>query len=217
MADIVIIGNSGAARECRDILEDMRNADPEFAGQNHFKGYLAWQGHPGSLGADMPFFLGDAENYGIGPHDLFIIGIGSPLLRQAVFATFRARGASFMNLVHPLADMAPSARLGTANIFQRGSFVLSNASIGDGNYFNGFVGAAHDAQIGNFNFFAPMTMLLGKCRVGSLNHFAPASILLDKASVGNGNLVSPGSIIYKGCRDKCRMAGNPALKIGTLP
>lgn len=217
MADIVIIGNSGSARECRGILEDLFRADPEFALRNRFKGYLSWKGYSGSLKNETPFFLGDADNYESSPDDLFIIGIGHPDLRREVFASFEAKGANFMNLIHPLADISPFASMGRGNIFQRGSFALTEACIGNGNYFNGLVGVAHDVQIGDFNFFGPMTMLLGNSSIGSLNHFAPASILLDKARVGDHNLISPGSILYKGCRNNCRMAGNPALKIGLFP
>ena len=40
--------------------------------------------------------------------------------------------------------------------------------------------------------------------------------LLPKARIGNRNILAPGSFVYKGCRDNCRLAGNPALNLGPV-
>jgi acetyltransferase-like isoleucine patch superfamily enzyme len=36
---------------------------------------------------------------------------------------------------------------------------------------------------------------------------------LAKAKIGNNNVIAPGAFVYKGCRDGCLMAGNPALDV----
>ena len=217
MRRIVIIGNSGAARECYYILQDVFAADSLFASVHQFVGFLAWKNYPGNLKDLSHLALGDADSFTLQPEDLFIIGVADTRLRETIFSVCKSRGATFMNLVHPLADVCPSASLGEGNILQRGSFILCNAIVGNGNYLNGFVGIAHDAVMVDFNFLAPQTMILGSTVIGSRNRFGPSSILLDRAQVGDDNLISPGSIIYKGCGSHSRMAGNPALKIGEMP
>ncbi len=213
MPRILIIGNSGAARECYWVLRDVMESAPGLAHYYSFGGFLDWKGYAGDLKDLRDFYLGTADDYAPGPDDLFILGVGKPELRKEIFTAFKARGASFMNLIHPWSSIAPSAVIGEGNIVQRGCTVYCNASIGNGNYLNGAVNLSHDASIGDFNFLAPYSIVLGGAGIGSCNHLGPHSVLLEHARMGNGNLLAPGSVIYKGCRDNCRMAGNPALKI----
>lgn len=213
MQRIFIIGNSGAARECYWIIQDIKRADATFAKQYEFAGFFAWQGHAGDL-ADLAHMLQpELENYAIQENDIFIIGIGKPELRRDVYVTMKKRGACFLNLVHPLADVCPSALIGEGNIFHRHSTVYANARCGNANYFNGYVNISHDTIIGSYNFLAPYSIVLGNARIEDLNHLGPHSVLLDKVSIGSGNIISPGSVVYKGCKDNCRLLGNPALQI----
>lgn len=216
MPRIIIIGNSGAARECYWVLRDVMESAPGLAGYYTFSGFLDWKGYVGDLKELHHFHLGTADAWNLGPDDLFIIGVGKPELRKEIFTSFKARGATFMNLIHPWSSISPSAIIGEGNILQRGCTVYCNTSIGNGNYLNGFVNLSHDAGISDFNFLAPYSIVLGSARMGSCNHLGPHSVLLEHARMGNGNLLAPGSVLYKGCRDNCRMVGNPALKIGEL-
>lgn len=216
MPKVLIIGNSGAARECYWILRDVLESAPGLAAYYSFAGFLDWKGYAGDLKELQSLHRGTADAHVPQPDELFVIGVGKPELRQEIFLNFRARGASFMNLIHPWSSISPTAIVGEGNIFQRGSTVYCNTVIGNGNYFNGAVNLSHDAQIGDFNFLAPYSIVLGGAKIGNCNHLGPHSVVLEHARMGNSNLLSPGSTIYKGCGDRCRMAGNPALKIGDL-
>lgn len=210
---VFIIGNSGAARECYWIFRDMLAKTPDCAQAYHFSGFLDWKGYKGSLQELTPLHRGSVDDHDMRSDDLFVLGIGKPSLRREIFETCKARGATFMNLVHPEAYVIETARLGEGNVLQRGASVFGNAVVGNGNYINGFASLAHDAVMGDFNFLAPYAMLLGGARIGSGNHLGPQSLLLEHVRMGDGNMLAPGAILYKGCRNNCRLAGNPALKI----
>ena len=214
MNNLVIIGNSGAARECYDILQLMLAASPALKNTHSFKGFLSWQHFAGSPKATP--VLGDADDYTVCENDCFIIGVGNPLLRKAIYQHFCKLKAVFFTLIHPLCEISPSAIFGEANIFQRNSTVFADAQIGNANYFNGAVNVSHDAVVGDFNFLGPFSMVLGDARLGSGNALGVSSILLPKARVGDRNIIAPGSIVFKGCKNGCRLAGNPALNIGDL-
>lgn len=216
MPQVVIIGNSGAARECYWLLDDMVRAAPGLKNYYMFKGFLVWNGYRGDLKKLAHFLLGDAREYVPSPDDLFVIGIGQPYLRKAAYEDFKARGADFLTLVHPWSEISPEAEVGEANIFQRGSTVHCDTCIGNANYFNGAINVGHDVEIGDYNFIGPASLLLGECSIGSQNMLGVRCTLLPKACVGNGNILAPGSIVYKGCKDNCRLAGNPALNIGDI-
>lgn len=214
MPQVIIIGNSGAARECYWLLDDMVRSAPGLRNYYIFKGFLAWNGYQGDLKKMAHFLLGDARDYSPSTDELFVIGIGQPNLRKAVFEDFKERGANFLTLVHPWSDISPVAEVGEANIFQRGSSVHCDVCIGNANYFNGAINVGHDVEIGDYNFIGPASLLLGDCSIGSQNMIGVRSTFLAKSRIGSGNIIAPGSVIYKGCGNNCRLAGNPALKIG---
>lgn len=214
MSRLVIVGNSGAARECYWIIRDMAESAAPGEAPWEFAGFYAFGGHPGNLRELAPLFRGNIEDHEVSPDERYVIGIGQPELRKTIFEALTGRGARFTNLIHPWTSLCPSAVIGTGNIFQRGCTVYANASIGNGNYINGAVNIAHDAVIGDFNFLAPYSIVLGGARVGSLNWLAPHAVIMDRARVGDSNLVGPNSSVFKGCGDHTRLLGAPALRVG---
>ena len=216
MCRVFIIGNSGAARECYWLLDDMRKSEAVLERSITFGGFLSWRDFPGNLKGLSHLERGDAEAFAPQPKDAFVIGIGSPALRQEIYTLMKARGGEFFTLCHPLAAINPHARIGEANIFQRNSTVFCDALLGNANYLNGAVNLSHDAVVGDYNFFGPFSLVLGEARVGSGNSFAARCTLLPKARIGDGNILAPGCVVYKGCKDGCRLAGNPAVNLGRL-
>lgn len=216
MLDIMIVGNSGAARECHQLLIDCIWGSPTLRYGIRFGGFLSYNGHPSDLGALAGDFKGDLADWKISPDDRFVIGIGLPGLRRQAFEELKGRGASFINLISPWSYVPGDFILGEGNIINSGCNFSGGSKAGDGNYFNGGVRLGHDVEIGSCNFFAPSTTALGGARVGDCNLMAVQSTLLDHARIGSYNHIAPGSIVYKGCRDHCRMSGNPALKIGAV-
>ena len=213
MQNIIIIGNSGAAREGYWIFQDMLQADPSLAQQYRFKGFLSWQGYVGDLKGLACHNLGEATYYTFSSNDHFIIGIGKPELRRDVFQFFKAQGAKFFTLCHPEASISPTAQIGEGNIFQVGCTVFCDSILGNANYLNGAVNISHDVYIGDFNFLGPFTIMLGCSKLGNTNTIAARCTILSKSKIGNNNIIAPSSVIYKGCGNNARMIGNPALKI----
>ena len=216
MLRVFIIGNSGAARECYWLLDDMRKSDAAVERAVTFGGFFSWRDFPSNLKRLSHLELGDAKSCTPQPGDAFVIGIGSPALRQEIYIELKARGATFFTLRHPLADINPHARVGEANIFQRNSTVFCDATLGHANYLNGAVNLSHDAVVGNFNFIGPFSLVLGEARLGSCNSIAARCTFLPKTRIGDGNILAPGCVVYKGCKDGCRLAGNPAVNMGRI-
>lgn len=216
MPDTYIVGNSGAARECYWILRDLLESAPGLAPYYNFRGFYSWGGHPDNLKDLSPMALGPVEDKAVQLDATYIIGAGQPRLRRDIFRYLKERGAKLMNLIHPWTSICPSAKIGEGNVFQRGCTIYPNAEVGDGNYINGAANLSHDAKIGDFNFLGPYSIVLGGASIGDMNHLGPCSMVMDKSRVGNNNIIAPGTIIYKGCKHNCRMAGNPALRIGAV-
>jgi len=206
---IVILGNSGAARECYWLLQDVLQAQSDL----RFKGFLSFEGFKGNLCELSDLEMGSDDNYPAEQEDLFVIGIGNPVVRGKAFLKWKGRGCQFMNLVHPTVRFVGSHSIGEANILAHGCHISCNTTIGSANYLNGSVVLGHDVRIGDNNFLAPFTQLLGGARVGSGNSFGVNTVALAGAKIGSNNTIAPGAYIYKGCGDNQFLAGNPAQRV----
>lgn len=209
---LVIIGNSGAARECYWLARECIEAGADM----EFKGFLSFEGYQGELHELSEYFLGVDDTYTPARDEVFVIGIGMPALRRKAFLKWKEQGAKFINLIHPRAQLIGNISLGQANILSCDCYISCNTVIGDANYLNGSVVIGHDATIGNYNFFAPFSIVLGESVIGSENILGVHSVLLANARIGNSNSIAPGSCIYKGCGNSKIMMGNPALVMGDV-
>ncbi|MDR2123634.1 MAG: transferase [Desulfovibrio sp.] len=208
--NVLILGNSGAARECYWLLRDvMKERDDVF-----FKGFLAFEGYAGELRDLADLALGSDDTYTPDRDDEFILGIGMPELRLKAFGKWKDRGARFMNLTHPTVRRVGKSESGEGNVLAHNCHISCDAALGNANYLNGSVVVGHDVRIGDGNFFAPFSIVLGNARVGSGNSFGVYSVVLAGAKIGSNNTVAPGAYVYKGCGDNCVMTGNPALNVG---
>jgi acetyltransferase-like isoleucine patch superfamily enzyme len=209
MRRAIILGNSGAARECCWLLREVMREKSDLV----FGGFLAFEGYAGNLRELAPYALGTDDDYVPEPDDEFIIGIGLPALRLKAFRKWKARGARFMTLMHPGVIMMDNAALGEGNILAYGCHISCNTVFGDANYLNGGVVIGHDARIGDGNFFGPVSMVMGDAAIGSGNSFGVHSVTLAGVKIGNNNTIAPGAYVYKGCGNGCLLAGNPALRM----
>lgn len=206
---LVIIGNSGAARECYWLAQDCIKAGQKMT----FKGFLAFESYSGDLADLSPFLIGDDDAYSPGPEDVFAIGIGLPGLRCKVYEKWKKKDVEFINLIHPTVPIIGDVKLGDGNIIACASYISCNATLGNANYLNGSVVIGHDVIVGDCNFFGTFSLLLGGARVGNRNSFAIHSAAMPHAHIGNDNTILPAAYIYKGCRNEKVMAGNPAINI----
>lgn len=211
--EIVIIGNSGAARECYQLWMDCMWASPSLRFSSQFKGFLSYKGYEGTLGEIAHLSLGDMDEYEVADQDRFVIGIASPAIRESVFTSMKKKGAVFLNLISPWSYVPESFQMGEGNIINSHCNFSGGSSVGNANYFNGGVRLGHDVRIGDFNFFGPSTTALGGVIIGNRNTMAVQSVLLEGARIGDANHIHPASVLFKGCRNNCRMAGNPALPV----
>lgn len=204
---LVIIGNSGAARECYWLARDMMEAGADFS----FKGFLAFEGYMADLKKLSDKLLGTDDAYQPESDDVFAIGMGTPHLRLKAYEKWKSRGAVFLTLLHPTAVLQEDILLGEANIIARDAAISCDTVIGNANFFNGGVIVGHDAVIGDGNVFGPRSVLLGETFVGNGNLFGAQSVALPSSQIGSHNKIAPGAYVYKGCKDNCVMAGNPAM------
>ena len=213
MKTVYIVGGDGFARECYMHLQTITGYGSEIK----FGGFL---GH-GGYGAGVDYksfqrlYIGEVSEHQFTTDEYVVIGAGYPNLRKKIYTELKARGINFFNIITPSCGIEPSSEIGECNVIVEFSKISVNCKIGNGNVFNCNIIVGHDSTIGDFNFFGPRSSILGNVKIGNENQIGTNSVLLPKAKIGNNNIIAPLSAVYKGCKDKCYMAGNPALKEGT--
>ena len=213
MKKIYIVGGNGFARECFAVLKTL----PDYGKEIAFGGFL---GH-GGYGKTVDYkscqylYIGEVSEHIFKNDEYVIIGAGYPALRKKIYKELKKRGIKFFNLITSNCFIGESVSIGESNILLS-SYLTSDIKIGNGNVFNGNIIIGHDAEIGDLNFFGPRSQILGNVKIGSSNQIGANTIFLPKAKIGDNNIIAPLSAIYKGCKNNCYMAGNPALKSGQI-
>lgn len=209
-SEIIIIGAGGFAYECWLMLRKIL----DMGAPATFAGFAAKEASSILSYGLGEFFLGDEDAVEIRPEREFIIAVGSPHARKAIYERFKARGARFMNLVDPSATVRDEILDRTeASIFCPNSLTVS-LEFGIGNVVNSLATVAHDTRIGDFNVLSGHCDICGHAEIGGLNFFGSHASMLPSSKLGNGNRVAAGSVVYKKHRDGRILLGNPAQDVG---
>ena len=188
MKEIVIVGAGGFAREVRQIFA------PQLTGDNvRFKGYLGKDhgaGHDPSIEGCV---LGDPEQYQPDGSDRFVLAIGNMEARQRIVESLRAKGARMLSLVHPLALVADSARLGEGVLIYPYAVVSHDAVLDDCVKLNFFTCVGHNASLGKYCLLAPYATVNGFSVLEDLVYMSTHSTVGPQVRVGQGATISANS------------------------
>lgn len=204
--DVVIVGAGGFGREVLQYVRDAFATDPSL----RIKGFL--DDRPPDLGAfglDLPV-LGDTRTYALAPDDRFVIAVGHPPLRTALAERLAARGARFLTVVHPLAFVAASARIGAGCILAPFATVGAHASIGDHTVLTFYASVGHDALVGRSCALSPHAVTNGGSIIGDEVFLGAHAVVNPLQRVGDGAKVAAGAVVYRAVPPRTLAAGNPA-------
>lgn len=192
MFDVVIIGAGGFGREIRQLLFDCLDSD-----EYRFKGFLGKD-----MGvADDPevakLVLGDPQTYLPEPNDRLILAIGNMQARRRTVESLLERGAQFVNLIHPTAIVADSAKLGTGVILYPFTVVSNEATLADFVKLNYYASAGHNVELGKYCLLAPYATVNGYSTLEDDVYLSTHSTVAPVVKVGTGSKVSANSAVMK--------------------
>ena len=213
MINVYVVGGNGFAKECVFYIREIAKTNPEI----RLGGLVGHNGFHPDFGVLDNLFCGDLSEMNFGPDDYCVIGAGYPELRRKIFNDILRVGGKFYTLVSIDTYIPDGVDIGIGNCFISSPLGENTGiKIGNGNLFNGGVVIGHDTTIGDFNFCGPRSALLGNVHIGNDNTIGTNAILLPHSKIGDGNKIAPLSAVYRGCRNKCYMAGNPAEHVGDV-
>ena len=160
------------------------------------------------LGGDD--LLPDLYNQGI---RLFFIGLGSVAdtsPRKKLYEYATSLGFSPLEVKHPSAIVADSAKIGLGATILGGAIVGPSATLGANVILNTGAIVEHDCVLGDHVHLATGATLCGGVRIGSGSHIGARAVIRQYIQVGEAATVGAGAVVVKDVVGGWTVVGNPA-------
>ena len=198
MKDLIIVGAGAAGREM------YAWASPHFESMGfRFKGFLD----------DAPLIgFSTIKDYIPKPNDVFVCSIGIPLIRVKCSDLLKARGAEFINLLHPSSIvLSPLTRTGI--VIAPFVYVANDVQIDDYVFINASATIGHNAVIGKGTVVCAHADLTGYVVIGENVLIGSHASIIPGKQVGDGAMIGAGSAVMRNVPADATVVGVPAKRL----
>lgn len=162
---------------------------------------------------DIKCHIDDVDAYEIDPDDVFICAEVKPSDRISKSSAILAKGGQFINIIHPTANIAPTATLGVGIVIGAFTTVSINTTIGDFALIQDHCNIGHDGVVEIGSHLYVGVKLCGRNRIGSNTSIFTSSVIYPDVKVGTGCVVGAGSVVNRKVKEGDTVIGNPAKKL----
>jgi sugar O-acyltransferase (sialic acid O-acetyltransferase NeuD family) len=146
-----------------------------------------------------------------------IVAIGDSHVRVRLAELLRREGMRLVSAIHPLATVAPSARLGNHLIAGARTIICVHAAIGDHCVLSTGSIIEHDNQLGTGVFLHPAVRLAGGVKINDYATLGIGACVIPYQQVGREALVEPGAIVIRDVLAGTTVSGAPATRLSVPP
>jgi sugar O-acyltransferase (sialic acid O-acetyltransferase NeuD family) len=200
---VVIVGAGRQGRNVADVLE---------AQTKKIAGYLDDTKPKGVLVFDYPVLdgLSAIEDRAFVLDYAWIVAIGDNYVRDNLYRKLDGLGATFVNAIHPSAQISRGANLGRGLFIAACTVAHTGSIIGDWALVGGHAFFGVDARVSEAAFIGNGVILSAGASVGARSFLGSGAILSNDASVGADCVVGAGSLVMKELADGTTAYGIPA-------
>lgn len=141
----------------------------------------------------------------------FFIAIGNPQIRAKLFQKLKSLGAQIVNLIHPSAVIAESAKLGTGVLVAANAVVGVDAVVGDGAIVNTLASVDHDCGLGDFSHVSAGVHMAGTMKIDSYTFVGVGATVIQ--NICSDCIIGAGAVVAKPIVESGTYVGVPARKI----
>jgi sugar O-acyltransferase (sialic acid O-acetyltransferase NeuD family) len=205
---LILLGACGASREVADAAEATERFDVRgFLDDDPAKQGGVVSGRPilGPLDAAADF-----------PEALFVAGMGNPRAprsREAVVRRLGLPDERFATVVHPLAALPSSCRLGAGSVLLAGSVLTADVRVGRHVIAMPACVLTHDDMVEDFASLAAGVLLAGGVRVGTGAYVGAGVRVRENLTIGSGAMVGMGSLVLRDVGADEVWYGSPARRV----
>lgn len=164
------------------------------------------------LGVKTPV-LGRIADWKPKADEVFICAIGDPKVRLTLCAALESRGASFVNLIHPSAAVAPDATLGRGVFVYRSVVVAPGARVGNHVQLNIAASVGHDATLEDGCSINSHCDITGWVVLRRGVYLGSHASTIPNIEIGEFSTIGAGSVAFKSVPAQTTVVGVPGRKL----
>ena len=208
--NIAIYGSGGAGKEVYDLLQET----PEERAKWEEIVFIDDTAPSGEYLGCRRFTFEDFQKEFTPEQVRIVIAVGEPKGRQDLYERVKAAGYALTPpILHRLAFVSDSARLGDGVVLQDGVRVSPETVLGANTFVNHRSMIGHNCVIGKNCQISANVMIAGCVTVGDTVFAGVSSCIRDHTTVGEHTILSMGSVVLKDVRPWKIVLGNPAREI----
>lgn len=137
--------------------------------------------------------------------------INSNKRRRELFQSFKGKGFSFQEVIHPRAYVSATAKLGEGVQILPGAVVQVGSEIGENTIINTSASVDHDCLIGNNVHIAPGATISGGAVIEDGVHVGAGATVIQQVRIGEGGLIGAGAVVINNVPRGHLAVGVPAV------
>jgi hypothetical protein len=196
MEKIIIIGAGANALEIIEYIDHINSIKNTY----EIIGLLddSRENYENNISIDYDYaYLGNTKNPVIEKDLNYVLAIADVSVRRTIIDRFLEKGALFTNIVHPMAYISTSSKVGVGNLIYATAIIGPKVIVGDFNLLNAGTCLGHHTILGDNNVLCPKTTLSGYNKVGDDNLFGSNVSSFPSIVIGSSNIISSGIILDK--------------------
>ena len=162
---------------------------------------------------DIKCHIENVEDYVIELDDVFVCADVKPSDRIAHASVISEKGGEFVNIIHPTANIAPTAHLGTGIVVGAFTTISINTTIKNDVLIQDHCNIGHDGIVEGGSHLYVGVKLCGRNKVGTISSVFTGSIVYPDVKIGENCVVGAGSVVSRKVKDNETVLGNPAKKL----
>ncbi len=141
--------------------------------------------------------------------------IGDNSGRMRLYLSFKEKGYSFINAIHPSAIISPNAIVGEGVQIMAGAVIQAGTKLGCNTIVNTRASVDHDCIIGEHVHIAPGATLSGGITIHASSHIGTGAVIIQGIVVGTSSIIGAGTVVIRDVPEQTKVVGVPAKIIGT--
>ena len=206
---LAIYGSGGAGKEVFDLLQET----PEEREKWDETVFIDDTMESGEYWSCRRFTFEDFRKEITPDQAKVVIAVGEPKAREDLYNRVKEAGYSLATLVHRLAFVSDTAKLGEGVVLQDGVRISPETVMGANTFVNHRSMIGHNCVIGKHCQISANVMIAGCVTIGDTVFAGVSSCIRDHTTVGEHTILSMGSVVLKDVRPYKIVLGNPAREM----
>lgn len=214
LKNLIIIGAGGFGREVLEYAQDVLEVTPDVGWTiggfidddlSKLEGY--------ETGFEI---LSDISSHKVEINNVYVCAIADTKIRKRICESFKAQGAEFVNIIHPMARIGRRCKIGTGNIFCPDSCLTVDVTIGDFVFINCHANCGHDSIVDDYCTISPFCDITGFVHLKEGVFLGSHASVCPSVEIERFSKVGAGAVAISNIPKECTAVGVPAKIVERL-